>query len=361
MLSPRDGAGTRVRLLGMLLAAALAFAACTVQRTPAEVGPPFLRVVRVARLYDVPAVSPPAWAPRADALAFGTDDGVWQVPLDGTGPRRLASIRRVTSVAWGSARAALAAEAGGTLYIIDPTAAAAAQVAGSAGARLPEWAPRGGGLAYVEDGAGGDTLLLWTAGGRTRAPRRVALPAGFTARTLRWLPDGRDLLVAGGPPGGAASTRVLRVATARSTPTVVSVGPAAVMTAPTIDGAGTEVAYIGGTSDELAAGHGVVTVSRLNGTGKRALTSPGTYTGLAWAPSGRSLAFGDVLASDRVALEIVNAATGARLRVAEYRPELPQTDTELAIRWAPDGLRLAFGTDTGDHAGPVWVATLARE
>jgi len=361
VLIPRVSGGVSVRLLGGLLAAALAFAACTVQRTPVDLGPPFLRVAGVTRVYELPAVSPPAWAPGGDLLALGTDDGVWEVPLEGTGPRQLAAIGRVTETAWGPGRSGLAAVAGGMLYTVDPSVPAAAPLAGSVGVRLVAWAPRGGRLAYVQSGTNGDALIVRDGSASSLSPLRVTLPDGLAARALRWLPDGRDLLIAAGPPGGPLSSRLLRIRVVRPTPIIGTVETDAVMAGAAIDRTGTQVAYISGAPDALASGHGVVTVSHLDGTGRRALTPPGTYTGLVWAPSGASLAFGEVRAPDEVAIEVVNAATGARLRVMDYRPELPQRGTALAIRWAPDGMRLAFGTDTGDTAGPVWVATLARQ
>ncbi len=360
MLIPRVR-GVRVRLPGVLLAAALAFAACTVQRTPVDLGPPFLRVVRAARVYDLPALSPPAWAPRGDAVGLGTDGGVWQVPLDGTGPHRLAAIGRVTAVAWGPGRAGLAAVAGGALYTLDPSVSEAVPVAGSANVRLVEWAPRAGRLAYVQSGSDADELIVSDGAGAARSPRRVVLPDGLAARALVWLPDGRGLLIAAGPRGGAVSTRVLRIRAVPPTLTITTALTDAAMSGPALDRTGTLVAYVGGTPDAVASGRGIVTVARLDGSGRRALTPPGTYTGLAWAPFGPSLAFGEVLGADEVALEVVNTATGARLRVIDYRPELPQHGTAMVIRWAPDGLRLAFGTDTGDNAGPVWVATFARQ
>ena len=189
----------------------------------------------------------------------------------------------------------------------------------------------------------------------------MALPDGLAARVLEWLPDGLDLLAAVGPRGDAVTSRVLRIRAARPTPTLTTVVAGAAMTGAALDPTGTRVAYVGGTSDDLMHGHGMVMVGRLDGMGRRSLTAPGTYTGLAWAPFGASLAFGEVLGSDEVIVEVVNADTGARLQVMDYRPEVPQRGTALAIRWAPDGLRLAFGTDTGDTVGPVWVATLGRQ
>jgi len=364
VLIARVAGGAVVRLLAGMLAAALALVGCTVERTAVGVGPPFLRVVAVARASEMAAVSPPAWAPRGTALAFGTADAVWVMQADGTAARRLVSLPHVTQVAWAPDARSLAAVSAGAVYVfgLDGATALAVPQAGG-GVRLVAWAPRGERLAYAAAGVSHDAVWTWDAGARAARAARppVGFPDGLAIRTLEWLSDGDDLFVAAGPRDDAPSTRLLRVRMSRPRPTIVALPSHVAVAEPTSDPRGRFVAYVAGRSpDRLGGGHDRVVVARLDGTGERPLTPEGAYTGLAWAPSGTVLAFGAVAGPDEVSVDIVDVMTGARLRIMDYRPEVAEGARALAIRWAPDGLRLAFGTDTGDGAGPVWVATLAR-
>jgi len=373
VLIARVAGGAVVRLLAGVLAAALALVGCTVERTAVALGPPFLRVVGVGRASEMAAVSPPAWAPRGAALAFGTADAVWEIQADGTAARRLVSLRHATQVAWAPDARSLAAVAEGVVYVfgLEGTAPVAVTEAGG-GVRFVAWAPQGERLAYAAAGVSHDAIGTWNAGDRAGRARGaggargargapMGLPDGLAVRTLDWLADGGDLFVAVAPRGDAPSSRLLRVRMTRPRPTTVLLPLRGAMAEPTPDPRGRWVAYVAAPSpDGLGSGHDRVVVARLDGTGGRPLTSEGTYTGLAWAPSGTVLAYGAVAGPDEVAVEIVDVTTGARLRITDYRPEVAEDARVLAIRWAPDGLRLAFGTDTGDGVGPVWVATLER-
>ncbi|HLJ62319.1 MAG TPA: hypothetical protein VKZ50_21570 [bacterium] len=352
----------RVRLLAGVLAAALVFTACTVRRTPVGLGPPFLRVARVTRVSDAAASSPPTWSPQGRLLAFGTDDAVWQVRPDGTGARRLAALPRVTEVAWAPGGRSLAVVSAGTLYTVGLDGLPPAAVSTAAGVHLVTWAPRDARLAYVVSGGDHDEIATWQAGSDGRRARSVSapLPPGFAVQTVAWSPDGRDLVLALARQGGAASTRLLRIAVSALHPVAIPFGWRDTMAGPAFDPLGRFVAYVGGSPDAAREVRGQIVAVRLDGTGRRTLTPAGAYTGLSWAPSGTAVAFGEVIAPNETSVEVVDVTTGARLRIADYRPEIVEYARALVTRWAPDGLGLAFGTDTADGRGPVWVATLER-
>jgi len=46
------------------------------------------------------------------------------------------------------------------------------------------------------------------------------------------------------------------------------------------------------------------------------------------------------------------------MRTSEYRSEPGAAPATIA--WSADGTRLAFGNDTGETVGVVWLATLER-
>jgi len=355
--------GVQARLLGGVLAAALAFTACTLERTPMGLGPPFLRVASVAQTSDVAATSPPAWSPGGEAIAFGTDDGVWKVQADGTGLRRLASLPRVTDVAWSPGGRTVAAAAGDMLFAVHLDGRPPEPVSTIPGARLGAWAPRASRLAYTVPRGDHDVIETWDDGEvdrRSALPAPVRLPDGLVVQTMSWTQDGRELLVALAPRGETSSIRVLRIQMALLHPLVVPIGWHDTMVEAAFDPFARLVAYIGGSPEGTIATHSRVMAARLDGTGRRFLTLSGAYVGLSWAPSGTLVAFGTVLGPDEISIDVVDVATGARLRVADYRPELAEYARSLVTRWAPDGLHLAFGTDTGGGRGPIWMATLER-
>jgi len=346
----------RARLAGIVLAAALVLPGCTVVRTPLGLGPPFLRVAGVVEVSDVAATSPPAWDPSARFLAFGTDDGVWRLALGRPRPRRLASLSSVTEVAWSPDGRRLAAVADGGLYLVYPDARPAERLSQSAVVRFPAWDPRGRRLAYVASGVDAERLATWDAD--RGAVRAAVLPAGVAAQAIGWLPDGRALLVALAPGGGEGGLLVRVEAGPRLT-----VGPVArleVMHDPVVDPFGRWIAYVAAAPGGSGGAQEQVVVARPDGSGRRVLTPPGNYTGVSWAPAGTLIAYGTLLGPDEVAVEIVDVATDARLRIADYHPELAMYARSIVTRWSPDGLRIAFGTDTDGGRGPVWVATVER-
>jgi dipeptidyl aminopeptidase/acylaminoacyl peptidase len=365
--TPRDRrvpAGAAARRAAVALVAAFALIGCAIYRTPAGVGPPFLRVAGLARVSDLPALSPPAWAPDGRRLAFSTEDAVWAVRLDRPGKRRLAALPRVTAVAWAPDGRMLGALAGGTVYAVATVGAPPRPLIGDGGAELFAWAPRGDRIACVVAGGQRQEVLLATPSRGRRwsgAIPRVLWSADATAeiRALVWRRDGLALAVALGPRESGRATRLatIPVAATREGPRTLPLrGPARdVAVAPD----GRMLAYVAVSAGAQSDEQHVIAI-RSDGAGRRVVASGYALSGLAWAPSGGLLAFADATGDGDVYVVIADVETGARLRVADYRPEIPPKDGVLAIAWAPDGLALAFGTDTGEGVGPVWVARLER-
>jgi dipeptidyl aminopeptidase/acylaminoacyl peptidase len=343
------------RLLGAILAAVFVCGGCAVERVPIGAGPPFLRSAGLVRVSDLRAVSPPAWSPDGRRLAFSTADGVWTVEAAAgdAGRRHVASLAGVSAVAWSPDGRALAVLTGGRVLTIALDDPVPRDLLGVDGVRLFAWPGRatagGDGPAYAVAAAGGTTV--WAerpqAGRSARTIRLGALPAPAEARALVWL-DGA---------GGVALAAADRVAFLRADGrgrTRIEMLPAGGRDAtPSPDGR--FIAYLA-----AAPGDGSqVAVMRADGTGRRVLTPAGRYAVPAWSPSGTLVAVGR-WSGDHAVLEVADALTGERLWIGDYRPEAAPADTPLAIVWAPDGLRLAFGTDTGATAGFVWLATLER-
>jgi len=224
------------------------------------------------------------------------------------------------------------------------------------------WAPRENQVAYVASEGGRDAVRLIRGDGVDTATDVLvgSAPPREEVRVLSWYPDGRTLLVGFVAPGDASVDRFFQVLVSRPRFTRLALhlpeAAVAVVPSPSVR----FLAYLGGTAADLRAGQGRVVVVRADGAGHRTLTSPGMYSGLAWARSGSLLAFA-VTADGELSLIVADAVTGERLKVADYRPETSEPVEGAAIAWAPDGLRIAFGADTGETEGPVWRATLQHQ
>jgi len=343
-------------------------AACAVQRVPIGAGPPFLRSAGLVRISDLRAISPPAWAPDGRHLAFGTADALWSVrPEAGdAGRRRIAAAAGAERVAWSPDGRTLAALVRGRLlgYALDDPSPRA--LVPDVVVRDYAWPPpgRGGFERGTFAGAGpvyatsnGAGVALWTVPASGAAVRIGSLPPGLEMHTLVWLSGNAGLAVTAGDRGAADRVVFFRVGV-RAAPRVQVLPPGGRDPVPSPEGR--FIAYLDGAAASGAGeGEARVAVMRADGTGRRALTPPGRYSGVAWSPAGTVVAYARA-ESGRVALEIAGALTGERLWLGDYRPEAAPPQAPIAIVWSPDGTRLAFGTDTGRREGFVWVATLER-
>lgn len=347
------------RLPGAILAAVFVCGACAVQRVPIGAGPPFLRSAGLTRVSDLRAVSPPAWAPDGRHLAFSTADALWSVravPGD-VDRRRIAAVAGAGRVAWSPDGRTLAALAGGRLLAFaldDPSPRA---LVPAVGIKDYAWPRAGAGPAYAT--ANGAGTALWTLPAAGGVVRIGSLPPGLEMRTLVWLAGNAGLAVVAGDRGAAADRVVFIRLGVRAAPRVQALPIGGHDPVPSPEGR--FIAYLDGAAASGAGDGGEtrVAVMRADGTGRRALTPPGRYTGVAWSPAGTVVAYARQ-EGDRAALEIADVLTGERLWLGDYRPEAAPPQAPLAIVWAPDGTRLAFGTDTGSRDGFVWVATLER-
>ncbi|HKX18899.1 MAG TPA: hypothetical protein VJT33_12885, partial [bacterium] len=224
--------------------------------------------------------------------------------------------------------------------------------------KLLDWAADGGAGPVFATGAAPATL--WTARAGGRATRVASLPPNLDVRAITWLSGNAGVAVAAGRFGEAADRMLYLRPGVRVAPRTEMLPDGAHDPVPSPEGR--FIAYLqdGGESVPGGAEAGSrITVVRANGTGRRVLTPPRRYSGLAWSPAGTLLAYA-WQEGGRAAIEIADVLTGERLRIGDYRLEAPTRSAPLAIVWAPDGTRLAFGTDTGTRDGFVWVATLER-
>jgi Tol biopolymer transport system component len=362
VLSVRSALTVRARLRGGILVAAVVFLGCTVERLPVGNSPAFLRVESFVRLTDLPATSPPAWSPDGEWLAISTRDAVWLVRADRRGERRLASLPLTSQVSWAPDGRALAVVADGSLYAVSPEGMPPLRLSGDRRVRQCAWAPRGDTIAYIASGPGQDEAWLVHEDGSAETRVPDPLPGGGSreeARTLSWAPDGGSLWIAWGPPSGVRVDRVVEVAARRSGGIPLSLPLREQAAFPAFSPSGRFLAYLGGLEAQVRAGVGQVTVVRTDGTGRRVLTPPGTYSGLAWAPGGSLLAFAGA-EGESLSVVVADALTGERLTVADYHPEMSRRAGPAAVAWSPDGLHIAIGAGRGAVASPVWIVTLER-
>ena len=323
----------------------------------------------MARISDLRAVSPPAWAPDGRHLAFSTADAVWSVrPAAGDADRRrIAPVAGVERVAWSPDGRTLGALAGGRLLAVgldDPLPRALSPLESirffawppAGRATFGRTAPEAAGPVYATSAGG--TTAVWTIRGPERQVRVGSLAAGVEARALVWLAGSTGVAVTAGERGARADRIVFLRPDVRREPRVQMLPAGGRDPVPSPEGR--FIAYLEDAGAPAPAGDDArVAVMRADGTGRRVLTPAGRYTGLAWSPAGTLVAYARQ-EGDRAALEIADVLTGERLWIGDYRPEAGPPHAPLAIVWAPDGTRLAFGTDTGSAAGFVWVATLER-
>ncbi len=340
----------------IVLGAAIAGAGCQVHRRPAPVGVGVLEVKEAARATDRPALSPVAWSGDGQRFAYGTRDGVWvHVVGDGTGVR-IADGTVVTAVAWSASADMIAYVDRGALSTVHPDGRNRRTI------RLPgfltaiAWAPGGDRLAAVVRGAEGqDDQLMWTSPDGTIIRRIQWEPRGKRIVGLGWFPDTLHLFVALAPPGGEVTTEWWSIRIAY--PDFVRVaGPARPALDPILSPSGQWLAFVAAEGDKQRA-----FVVRTDGTGLHPLSPPaGRIGGLAWSHGSDKIAYGVIAGEAQAEVHMVGVTGPPSQLVATYRVEFPDPAVVLSVAWAPDDLRLAYGTNTGSLSGPVWIARFQR-
>lgn len=313
-----------------------------------------LRVSGVGRATDRAALSPVAWAPEGGQFAYGTRGGVWVHELGDLVGTRIAAGDVVTAVAWSPAAGSLAYVDRGALRTVLPDGRDLRKISTRGIASLPVWAPRGDRLAFVirDAGQGGPARRIWLTSPDGALLRPVLWDTrGHSTAAMAWFPDALHLFASLVPPGGEAAVEWWKVRIAypdfRRLP-----GPPSPALESALSPDGSRIAFV------AAEGGGErAYVVRLDGSGLRALSNVARRVGgLSWSPHGDKLALAVLQTDAQAEVYAVSAATGARVLVTSYRLEFPDPGASLSLVWSPDERMLAYGTNTGSHRGPVWVA-----
>lgn len=349
----------RFRSLALVVGLALAVAGCQVRRIPAPESTRQLGVQEVRRLVDRPALSPAAWSADGEALAFSDGRALYVASADGR-LRRIAPAGVATAVSWSRPLGLLAVVDRGALWVMRPDGSGRRQIELPGFVTAAVWAPVGDRLAaVVRRPIGGipafELLITNRDGGYRRVVTRA--PAGMAIREPQWFPNALYLLYGLAAPSEhvVRALRQVRISYPdwREVPLP---GPALfVRLAPS----GRAIAYVSG--EKIEDGRGQVVVSRLDGTGRFAVTPEvGNYSGLAWSPQGDKLAYAEVEDEAHAEIWIADVDGRNRLAVHRYAMEFSDPSIVLAMSWAPDGRRLIFGTNSGTFQGPIWQATFVR-
>ncbi len=353
-----------------LLAALLLTAGCQVARTPAPVGVGLLRVGGPLRLSDRPALSPVAWAPDGKAVAFTDGGGVWIAPLDRTRgrERKVTAARHATHVDWSAGTGLLAYIDQGTLVMVRPDGSKKWRIpligAGGAPAFATHlaWAPRGDRLAVAAGDAastgggrrGGGVWLVGANGGSVR--QVFEAPTGQAVGALGWYPNSLFLFIGIGPDGSVS--RLLRWRIAYLDRRNLLVGFPTLL-APVLSPNGAWIAFAapGAGGDHqvwVEAADGRSAPRKIEGGG-------GRIGGVTWAPSSDKIAFSRVLDEARGEIWIADVDGRGSRRIAQFVAEFPDPDLPLVARWSPDAAVIAYGSNSGNYTGHVWIVPLDRQ
>ncbi|MBI3976200.1 MAG: PD40 domain-containing protein [Armatimonadetes bacterium] len=365
---------TAARPLSAALMLALIATACQVRREPAPVGVGLLKVGPPVRLTDRPALSPVAWAPDGEALAFTDGGGVWIAPLDRTRgrERKVTAARHATLVDWSVETGLLAYIDRGAVVVVRPDGAGrrriplpAARAGESAFATHLAWAPRGDRLAVAvrepapaATGAARTRSSVWLLSADGGFRRRIFdAPAGHSIGALGWYPDSLFLFIGIGPNGSV--TRLLRWRIAYLDRRTLPLNIPQIFT-PTLSPNGHWIAFV---AQEPRGDQEHVWVAPADGRGglRRMSDAGGGISALAWAPASDKVAFARVLDEAHGEVWIADVDGGGRRRVAEFVAEFPDPHLPLVVRWSPDGRALAYGSNSGTYTGHVWIVPLARQ
>jgi hypothetical protein len=351
----------------ILVAVLLAAAGCQVRRQSAPVGVGLMEVAGVARATDRAALSPVAWSPDGRRFAYGGRDGVWVHGPGETRGARLAPGEAVTAVAWSRTAGSIAYVDRGVLYTMQPDGARRRRIAVRGVVSLPVWAPGGDRLAMAVHQPGAGAPACGAPGSGAPGPRVcVTSPDGTMLRqimweprsgsiaALGWYPDALHLFVGVASADGETIAEWWRIRISYPDFRRLSAVPEHVVEAASSP-SGEWVAYIA-----AEAGGERAYVARADGSGRRAVSSVARrVSGLAWAPYGDKVAYGVLLNEAHAEVHVAAVMGDVQKLIATYRLEFPDPAAAMSLAWSPDETRLAYGTNTGSMAGPVWIARFA--
>lgn len=347
-------------LLGIAVALSLAAASgCEVSRRAAPVSTRQLQVASVARIIPQPALSPVAFSPNGQRIAFSTARAIRVADLAGSS-REVAPAGVVTTISWSPRLDVIAVIDNGVVWTMRGDGRNRRRIKLPGLAVQISWAPGSDRLAVVvrrplEGRARFELWLVNRDGGFRRLVTRA--PVGRAVWDLQWFADSLYLLYGLSASTDRLLTQVWRVRIAYPDRRQIPIDPPALSVR--LASTGERIAYV--TRSDLDKSRGRIIVARLDGTGRFAITpKDGRYTGLSWSPQGDKLAYAELIDEATVEIWLVDADGSGRLRVISYPLELPHPRIALSIAWAPDGRHLVFGTNTGTFTGPIWLANLER-
>ncbi len=359
------------RALAVIVAVLFVVAGCQVQRAPAPVGVALLRLGAPVRLTDRAALSPVAWAPDGQSLAYADGQGLWISTLAGR-ERKVTPVGVATQVEW--------SKAAGLLAYIDRGVVMVVRTDGAGRRRLPlpsegapfvthlAWAPGGADLAVAARTTRGTVRsVVWLLSADGRMRRQIlpaqgpggAVPAGLAVAALQWYPDGLFLFIGLSPEGAAGMTRLWRWRIRYPDRRVLPM-PFSELLLPRLSPDGQWIAF---AASPAVGAEPLVWATRVDGRGSPRRLSPhsGRFTSLAWAPTSDKVAFARVLDESHGEIWLADVDGGGRVRAAEFTAEFPDPNLPLVVRWSGDGRHLAFGSNSGSYTGPVWIIVLERK
>jgi Tol biopolymer transport system component len=300
--------------------------------------------------------SAPAWSPDGKRIAYIKGGELWIVdresgdqqaaatrdgtPIRFSGARWTEDLTHVPFLAWPRDGRQLLVSYGGTMFRVNPETGESS-VAGGAGS-VPSPSPDGLQLGFlVHDET--ERTQVWLLEHGAKEPRRLTDHPDVTVKSLRWSPDGRDLLY-------SAQGCLWRVSAEGSDPAVIPFRATLVFeqreTAPR------PVRFPDPDTDQLARGHmglalspdgesiAMIVLGRLwtfaPGDEPREVAAlPSTATGLTWSPDALEVAWSGGRGGEE-SLFATDVRTGATRQLTS----LPG----MAIKpsWSPDGSRIAF-------------------
>lgn len=311
-----------------------------------------LAVVGVAAVSEREALSPVAWAPDGRRFAYGARDGVWVHDPRGPVERLVATGGPVGAVAWSLPADRIAYVDRGTLYTVRPDGGGGRRIPAPGLVLRPVWAPGGDRLAFVVRETGPRRTRLWLASPDGATLRPILWEThGREIAALSWYPDAVHLFVALAAPDGETITEWWRVRIAYPDFRRLPAPPPGAVEAAMAPNAEWIAVIAGERGGER------LLVQRADGSGARVIAGPAArLTGLAWSPHSDKVAYAVEAGGPAAEIYAASVVGAARVRVAAHPHDASHPSPGRSLVWSPDGLRLAFGTNTGATLGRVWIA-----